>query len=459
MKKEVILIVDDDATFINLLRSTIREDRYDVVITNDSETAGAVLRQVQPLLVIIDIGLWSDPRMGLIFIQEAIRKRPDTLISVVSNTAEFKTIDEALNMGAIDYLVKENRERLSSQIQRLIRKVELELEINRGIEEKGGFQIDSDQIIVGTSPVMRHIYKLITQVTVDGSAVLVIGDSGTGKELIAKAIHARKKIMDPFISINCGCLTKSLLESELFGIRAFYPGMHNRERLVGKFEAADRGTLLLDEIGNMDIDLQPALLRVLQEREFRPLGTETSIPLHAQIISSTNVDLEAAIKIGRFREDLYYRLNAVRIIAPPLHKRQEDIPLIVSHLLGKHTDRTGQRAEIVPEAMEKLISYPWPGNVRELVQVLRRALITSQSQYLVPSHFVLSDRNYPSSRLNKKFYESVTEFQKEIILEALTECNWNRTEAAKRLGLHRGSLIHLMKKVGVTDNEPKPTPN
>jgi transcriptional regulator with PAS, ATPase and Fis domain len=289
---------------------------------------------------------------------------------------------------------------------------------------------------------------------------LILGESGTGKELVAQAIHARKgQASLPFVSINCGSIPRTIIESEFFGIRANYPGFHNKDPLTGKLEASGKGTLFLDEIGNMEMGAQASLLRVLEERRFTPFGGTGAVPFQAQVIASTNVDLDAAISDGRFRKDLYYRLNEVPIVMPPLRDRKEDIPLLVRYFLNPHETRSGSRIEILPEALEKLTTHNWPGNVRELSKVIQHAVTICQSQYLTPKHFDLSPHGSDGSETRGEtddkrkrvstYREQMLENEKTVLLAALEQSGWNQAKAAKRLKLYRTNLIRLMKRHGI----------
>lgn len=406
-----------------------------------------LLKRRNPAIIFIEIKINGQSEEGLLFIKEALREKPDLVLIAVSSEDESKVIDRTLNLGAIDFLVKHHnsKDQIEAYIPHVIKWVETEVRLTANVAANGGLLFGPDQMIVGKSQAMLPIYRLIQKVTDDKSSVLVLGGSGTGKELIAKAIHAGKGGQLPFVSIDCGCIQKTLLESELFGVRENYPGMHNKEKLVGQLETAGAGTLLLDEVGNMPVDLQASLLRVLQEREFRPLGAEKPIPLHAQVVATTNLNLDNAIGSGQFREDLYFRLNAVRIVLPDLKQRQEDIPLLVRYYLKQHESRVGFKVEVLPEAMDKLIKYDWPGNVRELFQTLQRTLTTHRSRYLAPRHFDLCLTPSESGYLRRK----VSDYEKELLEKALDQSGWNQSQAAKKLHISRSGLIREMKKHGL----------
>jgi|GEM_PF-886352 len=384
-----VLVMEQNPLYSSIYRNTLNRFGKNIIIAPGRRAALYLLKKQSPEIVFIEIQIDGSPKEGLLFIEQAIMERPNLALVVISSIDDPNTIEAALKLGVIDYLIKQNSSHaeIEFKIGNLIKELESEICLTENVLRNEGLRIGSGQNIVGKSHLMLPVYRTIRRVAEDKSTVLVLGGSGTGKELVAKAIHAGKTGRSPFVSIDCGCIQKTLLESELFGVVANYPGMHNKERLMGQFEAAGAGTLLLDEIGNMPVDLQASLLRVLQEREFRPVGAEKPLSLHAQIVATTNSNLDDAISVGQFREDLYHRLNVIRIVLPDLKQRREDIPLLVDYCLKQHESRLGFRANILPEAMKKLIEYDWPGNVRELFQTLHRALTIHRSSHLAPHHF------------------------------------------------------------------------
>src|SRR5579884_4003440 len=378
---KVIMILDEDPAFCKIYQRILGQAGYHVMVASGRKSGLSLLTRKNPQAVFTEIKLNGSSDEGICFIEEALLERPNLTIIVVSSEDNAKIINKALDRGAADYLVKPSPDRIEPPMQKIIETMEDEIRLKTSVEKDGGLAIGPGRMIIGKSQSMWRVYKLIQKVADDRSSTLILGESGAGKELIAQAIHARKEEQTPFVSIDCGCIPKTLLESELFGVRENYPGMHNKEKLVGQLETAGAGTLLLDEIGNMPVDLQASLLRVLQEREFRPVGAEKPLSLHAQIVATTNSNLDDAISVGQFREDLYHRLNVIRIVLPDLKQRREDIPLLVDYCLKQHESRLGFRANILPEAMKKLIEYDWPGNVRELFQTLHRALTIHRSSH------------------------------------------------------------------------------
>lgn len=465
---KVIMILDEDPAFCKIYQKILGQAGYHVMVASGRKSGLSLLTRKNPQAVFTEIKLNGSSDEGICFIEEALLERPNLTIIVVSSEDNAKIINKALDRGAADYLVKPSPDRIESPMQKIIETMEEEIRLKTSVEKDGGLAIGPGRMIIGKSQSMWRVYKLIQKVADDRSSALILGESGAGKELIAQAIHARKEEQTPFVSIDCGCIPKTLLESELFGVRENYPGMHNKERLVGKLEVAGAGTLLLDEIGNMNVDLQASLLRVLQEREFRPLGREKPVPLRAQVVASTNVDLDSAIDEGRFRNDLYYRLNAVKIILPPLHQRKEDIPLLVRYYLDRHEKQSGRKVEVLPQAMDRLTEYHWPGNIRELFHTLQRALTLYPSRYLASGYFDLPssplegrgvDATAPDDLSLEDLHRLVNGYEKEVLLKTLEGSGWNQTKAAEKLKLTRTNLIWKMKKYGLrkkTDGKPRP---
>lgn len=465
MEKNRILIVEDDLKYIRLYKDVLETHRYILDVEQELSAGLQAVKKRVPDLVLLDMSFDGMPHGGLTFISTALKDQPDLPIIVISAHSDSSIINTALDRGAVDYLVKDASLHglLPIRIHQTLKSRCLEKQIRDKINFHNGFVFGPGRIIIGQSPRMHQVYALIEEVARNRSTVLILGESGTGKELVAQAIHARKETQAPFTSIDCGAIPESVLESELFGVKARYPGFHNTEPLIGKMEAAGEGTLLLDEIGNMSIGLQAKLLRVLEERKFTPLGAE-EIPLLAQVITSTNIDFKSTIESGRFREDLYYRLNDVSILLPPLRERKEDIPLLVRYIVDQYRFQTDRAIETLPQALEKLIAYDWPGNVRELAKTVQRALMTCQSQYLTPKHIDLSDSSAmrpqaetgetdetePSSQpIVGNYKKMVREYQKMLLRSALDRTRGNQSEAAKLLGLHRTHFIRLINLHGL----------
>lgn len=402
MGEGFILVVEDDPNYSELYKDLLEGTGYTLRFEQNPKAGLEAIESRIPDLVLLDLTFQGSPQAGLFFISEALQRRPYLTILVISAQDQSAIIMKALDQGAVDYMVKDHTlyNLLPFRVAETLKKNRLEKQVKKQVEIHGGLVFGVGQVIIGKAPSMCEVYEAIERVAKNRSTVMILGESGTGKELVARAIHAHKDSnSEPFLSIDCGAVPKNILESELFGVRSNYPGFHNKDRLIGKLEAVGEGTLLLDEIGNMDTELQATLLRVLEERRFTPLGCTTSLPLRAQVIASTNIDLAGAIRMGKFRSDLYYRLNEVPVVVPPLREHKQDIPLLVQYFLDQHEHLRGNRIDILPETLEILMAYGWPGNVRELQKTMRRALTACQSQYLTPKHFQLppSIANKPGS--------------------------------------------------------------
>jgi DNA-binding NtrC family response regulator len=453
------MILDEDPAFCRIYQSIFERAGYHVLMSSGRKSGLELLKKENPQAVFIEIRINGSPAEGLCFIEEALRERPNLTIIVVSNIGGCDARSRALDRGATEYVVKSSPDEIESHIQKIVQKIDCEIRLKEAVEKDGGLDIGSGRKFIGKSPDMWRVYRLIQKVAENRSSALILGETGTGKELIARAIHAWKKERTPFVSINCGFLTKTLLESQLFGVCKDYPGLHNyKKKLIGKLETVSDGMLLLDEIGNMDMDLQVSLLRVLQEKEFCPIGDEKPLPFRAQVVASTNVDLKSAIDAGRFRNDLYYRLNVVSIVLPPLHQRKEDIPLLVGYYLEQHEKQFGRRV-VLPQAMDKLIEYHWPGNIRELFNALERVLTTYSSPDLAPGYFdfLLSkpieerktDATVQDDIAFGDLSRQVESYEKKVLLRTLEASEWNQTKTAEKLKLTRTNLIWKMKKYGL----------
>lgn len=469
MENSHILIVEDDPRYIKLYSDALETHRYTLDVERELSAGLQAVQKNVPDLVLLDLSFDGTPEGGLTFISAALENQADLPIIIISAHSDSTIINKALDLGAVDYIVKDHslHELLPIRVHHTLKRTLFEKRRKTQIELHKGFIFGPGKIIIGQSPKMLEVYALIEKVARSRSTALILGESGTGKELVAEAIHDRKESAAPYISIDCGAVPESVLESELFGVKARYPGFHNTEPLIGKMEVVGEGTLLLDEIGNMGIGLQAKLLRVLEERRFSPLGSE-KIQLLAQIIASTNIDFKLAIESKRFREDLYYRLNDVPILLPPLRERKEDIPLVVSYILDQYRFQTDRTVEVLPQTLEKLIEYDWPGNVRELVKTVHRALIGTQSQYLTPKHIELSgsgatrsraesgaadEPEKPSPPIVGNYKKMVQEYQKKLLRLALDRTKGNQSEAAKLLGLHRTHFIRLINFHGLNKME------
>jgi DNA-binding NtrC family response regulator len=448
--RPVILVVDDDLGLRESFR-LILEGRYEVLEAADGPTALEILRGSRVDLVLLDIRL---PEMDGIEVLERI-KTIDEGIEVILVTAvkTVRTAVAAMKLGAFDYVTKPFEEdELLSLIDRALEKRSLEREVVFLRSELARRQ-DFDEL-VGQHPEMQKLYRLITQVARTATTVLITGESGSGKELVARAVHRQGPRRDkPFVPVNPAALSETLVESELFGYeRGAFTGAYQRK--LGRFELAQGGTLFLDEIGSIKPELQAKLLRVLQEREFERVGGSRTIPLDARVIVATNLDLKQAVAGGRFREDLYYRLNVVPITVPPLRERREDIPLLARHFIRRYNQQFNRRVEgLSPEALAVLTQYAWPGNVRELQNVIERLVGLVEGSVIglsdLPLDLLLPDQRPGQRPPSYSLNEATEEFERQIALRVLERARWNVSEAARILGVQRSSLNVKLARWGV----------
>jgi DNA-binding NtrC family response regulator len=373
----------------------------------------------------------------------------DSEILMMTAYATVDTAVQAMKEGAFDYLVKPfDPDEIELQIKKILSHKELVLEnilLRKKLEEK--YHYDE---IIGKSDAMQEIFELIGRVAPTDSTVLITGETGTGKELIAQAIHGNsQRCYMPFIAVSCGALPDSLLESELFGYeKGAFTGADHTKR--GRFEMADGGTLFLDEIGDISLKTQVDLLRILQQKEFSRLGGEESIKVDVRILAATNRDLKKAIGESHFREDLYYRLNVISIHVPPLRERKEDIPLLAKAAIRKCcVEMNREEVKISPSALELLMDYDWPGNVRELENIIERALVIGQGK-------VIEANNLPFSREEmgpERFPRSLKMMEKMHIERILKETDWNISKAARELDIDRQTLYNKMEKYEIRRGE------
>jgi len=451
MARPVILVVDDDPGVRDSFR-LILEDHYDVVDVPDGPSALDLVR-VSPMdLVLLDIRL---PGMDGIEVLERI-KAIDERVEVILVTAvkTVRTAVAAMKLGAFDYLTKPFEEdELLSLARRALERRTLEREVALLRSELARTH-DLDEI-VGKHPVMEKLHGLIAQVARTSTTVLITGESGTGKELVARAIHRHGPRREgPFVAVNPAAIVESLIESELFGHeRGAFTGAHQRK--LGKFELAQGGTMFLDEIGTLRAEVQAKLLRVLQEREIERVGGTRSIKIDVRVIAATNTNLKDAVGRGTFRDDLYYRLNVVPIVVPPLRERAQDVPLLAEYFLRRDTRDFNKRIEgLSPEAVAALQAYRWPGNVRELENVIERCVVLAEGPVIQLNDLPL-DVLLPQQATRVRaaealpLNEATDQFERQIVLRVLERVGWNLTEAGRILAIHRNSLRVKLARWGV----------
>ena len=441
-----ILVVDDEDATRRLCCDVANEAGYKASAVPTTEAALEILDEEPVDIVLTDLRV---PQLGGIELLKRIREHyAETAVIVLTQYGTIDTAVEATRLGAADYVTKPFRiDDLRSKLKRLVRSLEMDNE-NRVLREQLRTHRDFGGLI-GFSQKMQRVYKLIEKVSKHNYPVLVLGESGTGKELVARSIHYMGSRQNkPFVPVDCSALTPTLIESELFGYvkGAFTGAVQNKQGLL---EAADSGSLFLDEIGDLPIDLQAKLLRALQEREVKPVGSTERVTISARVIAATNRDLEGAVRSGSFRQDLFFRLNVVQINLPPLRERKTDIPLLVNAFLEKFTQIGTCIHTISSDAMARLIAYDWPGNVRELENAIERAVALSSGPILqiadLPSnlHFGSSDR-FPE----KDEMMPLEELERRAILRALRESGGDKLAAARMLGIGKTTLYRKLKEYG-----------
>jgi two-component system NtrC family response regulator len=452
-----ILIIDDDTSLRRVLEYNLQEAGYQVLSAEDGEKGVRLFTEEAPALVITDMKM---PGMDGMQVLRAIKERsPETLVIMIT---AFGTVDiavEAMKAGAYDYITKPfNRDELRLTVAKALQFSGVAAE-NKRLKDELAEKTDY-RTIVGASKAMERVFGIVRKVADTDASVLITGESGTGKELVARSLHQHSsRRNEPFVAINCSAIPRDLLESELFGhVKGAFTGAIKDK--AGKFQLADGGTLFLDEVGELPLELQPKLLRALQERVVEPVGGAKPFKLDVRVVAATNLDMEKALAAGVFREDLYYRLAVIPIHLPSLRERQDDIDLLVRYFCGKHG---ADSVRFDAGAMAVLCSYRWPGNVRELENLVERLLIMREGDSItrgeLPERMLsngapagafsrgdmvinLPDEGYPLEQL-----------EREVVVEALERNGWNQTAAAKFLRIPRHTLIYRMEKYGIIPPE------
>lgn len=461
--KRTVLVADDEANLRKVLTAMLRREGYEVLSAADGEEAWDILQKSPVDVLLTDLKM---PKLdGMALLERLLTDGFSIPVVMLTAHGTVDTAVTAMKLGAFDYLSKPYDQ---EELRRVIKKAAAtaDLSTNEPEEARGGrFGI------IGQSPSLEEVFRTIEKVAASPSTVLITGESGTGKELIAAALHNHSPRKDkPFIKINCAAIPRDLIESELFGYErgAFTGAVASKP---GRFELADEGTLFLDEIGTIPLEMQVKLLRALQESEFERVGGVTTTSVNVRLIAATNSNLGADAAAGRFREDLYYRLNVVPIVLPPLRERLDDIPLLVSYFLDKYNKRLGKDVErLSEEAMERLMAYSWPGNIRELENVMERGVLFAEGAVLssgeLPNALRDSEETSRPPRESqdlprgpvgplKEIVKAHTEtVEKDLITRALEETGGNVTKAARKLEISRKSLQNKMKELGLRDPAP-----
>jgi DNA-binding NtrC family response regulator len=443
-----VLIVDDDAASRRLLEVRLRPLECDVATAGNGEQALTAIRKEVPDLVLLDLQM---PRMGGIEVLRALRKEEIHIpVIVITAHGSIETAVEAMREGAHDFITKPVD---ANHFDIVVRKA-LEREgLKRELEL---FSEDADRryhLVIGKSAKMKEAVETARKAATSKATVLLLGESGTGKEIFARAIHTwSERKNQPFVAINCVGLSKELLESELFGHeKGSFTGADQLKK--GKMELANGGTVFLDEIGDVSQELQTKLLRFLQEREFDRVGGVKPIHVDVRIVAATNRDLDIAVKEGRFREDLYHRLNVVPIMLPALRERREDIPALARHFLQRFAKEVKKNlSEINEEALGKLSAYDWPGNVRELANVIERAVVLGQGPEIashdLPARIVSAQSEPQSDGI--AYRDAMDAYRKQLIMRALAQTQGNRAAASRALGLHEKYFLRLLRSLGIS---------
>jgi two-component system response regulator PilR (NtrC family) len=447
-----ILVVDDEEVMRDVLHTVLGQAGYTVTLASTAQDGLALARRQPFDAAVVDVML--PDLSGLDVLDELKRIDPELVVLMITAFASLETAITAMKKGAFDYVAKPfKHEEVLHILKNGLRQRRLQDEnrqLRTALRDQGRFTE-----IVGKSPRMQQVFNLISQAAPSRSTILVVGESGTGKELVAKAVHANSPRSDrPFIVVNSGSLPHDLFESNLFGhVKGAFTGAVYSKK--GLFELADKGTLFFDEIGNVPLETQAKLLRVMQEREFMRLGGIETIKVDVRIVAATNVDLKHAVDDGRFREDLYYRLNVISVALPPLRQRKEDIPLLVQHFVAKYAKENDKRVtEVGPAALQLLLDYDWPGNVRELENVIERAVVLATTEVIDRALIPENVRSAPSFHVPQlsippegiSLRDVVAGFERRLIESTLESTGGVQKEAARLLGVKPTTLNEMIKR-------------
>jgi len=448
-KKPKILLIDDEESILKSLSPALEDEGFSVKTGRSAEEALAILEHESFDLMIVDI--WLPGRDGLELLAEVKKRFPELQVIMISGHGTIETAVKATKLGAFDFLEKPlNLEKVILTIHHCLELSRLSRDYQRLKTEVMG-----EEDLIGESEAILKIKETIEKVAPSEGWVLITGENGTGKEVVGKMIHRKSARKDgPFVAVNCAAIPEDLIESELFGYeKGAFTGAEGRR--LGKFELADGGTIFFDEIGDMSLATQAKVLRALQEQEFQRLGGADTIKVDLRVIAATNKNLEEEMKAGRFREDLFYRLNVIPIFIPPLRERKQDIPQLVNHFFKFFSERSRLRIRrIHPQVIEALQQYSWPGNVRELKNIIERMLILAEGDEVtlkdLPPGIVMGEKDQAVNVFSQpKFKDARRIFEKQYILRQLIEHNYDVAETAEALGLDRTTLYRKMKQSGI----------
>jgi DNA-binding NtrC family response regulator len=450
-RRKRVLAIDDEPAMTEWLKMVIEAEGYEVRTALIGTRGEEIFKQWRPDVVVTDLMLPDLDGIQLLRRLKDIDPSPE--IVVISGQGTITRAVEAGQAGAFYFLEKPvSQDGLLDMLRKAIDRTQERAETQQLREQiRGQYSFAN---IIGQSKKMKDLFELIESVAASDANILIQGENGTGKELIANAIHYNShRAKGPFIKINCAAIPKDLIESELFGYRkgAFTGAMSDK---VGLFELAEGGSLLLDEIGEMPPYLQTKLLRVLQEREYRPIGSDRLVHVDFRLICATNIDLDSALRDGKLREDLYFRINTITLRVPPLRERTEDIPLLCNHFLSKFNQRYQKNARAIsPAAYHLLIRNRWAGNVRELENAIERGVLVSKTGEITPADLpeTVREEGAPAQEFTIPPHRTLAEIEKMAIVQTLQRTNWNKQEAAQILGLYRPTLYSKMKKHEIAD--------
>jgi len=451
--KSKILLADDEVTFRETLTKVLQEEGMTVTaVANGKDAITAIMKQPYAV-AILDIQMPGAD--GMKVLHKIMKVRPETCVIMITAYGTVEMAVEAVKLGAWDYVMKPVMfEDILTKIRQHLRYMELQEE-NQKLKRELDGRFDVRQII-GQSPAMLQVLEMVRKVACAKSNVLITGESGTGKELVARAIHSLGlRNGKRFIAVNCSAIPENLLESELFGHKkgSFTSAIEDKK---GLFESAHDGTLFLDEIGYMPVSCQVKLLRAVEHRQVLPVGSTEPVDIDLRLIAATNRDLFEEIKAGRFREDLYYRMNVVGINLPPLRDRKEDIPLLVEHFIKKYSAEMGKHCVgVSDDVMRLLMSYEWKGNIREVQNVIERAVIFAEDEIIEACDIGFMGSRVGLSEENEDLHSAVRVYEKEHIYRALNRYDWNKVEAAKALGVGLSSLYRKIDELGINVEKHK----
>jgi two-component system nitrogen regulation response regulator NtrX len=453
--KQTILIVDDERSILRTLSASLRDEGYLTITAKSGEEAIECILKELPDLVLLDI--WMEPGMdGIETLKKINHDFPGMQVIIMSGHGNIETAVRAIKLGAFNFIEK------PLSIDKLLITIEQALQYNK-LEEENALlksKVLKTYDITGVCDEIKKLKQQIKLVAPTNGWVLITGENGTGKEFVARTIHLNSKRKDkPFVDINCAAIPEELIESELFGYeKGAFTGATTKKK--GKFDLANEGTILLDEIADMSLKTQAKILRILQEQKFERVGGSQSIEVDVRIIAATNKKLEDEIKNGKFREDLYYRLNVIPIDVPPLRERREDIPLLVENFLQEFTKEDKKiKKEIQKEAMDCLTMYNWPGNVRELRNIIERLVIMTPKRIIskddlpLPIKSSVKDVNDDDAFKAGNFKEAKSLFEKEFLLRKLTENNYNVSKTAEAIGIERTNIYRKLKTYDINISE------